>query len=103
MSKRSLNQDYNNHPVSKRQNIDDENINIFRIKRTQEYEGSFPVYKQPQEINSYSIDHNRHVWFDNREMVIIKSSFFFLFIFIFIFHIDRSYSRNIIIHQLARI
>lgn len=43
--------------------------NTFRIKRTQDYEGSFPVYKQPQEVTSYSIDHERRVWFDNREMV----------------------------------
>lgn len=41
----------------------------FKLKRTDLYEGSFPVYKQPQELTSYSIDHNRHVWFDNREMV----------------------------------
>lgn len=40
----------------------------FQLKNNAEYEGSFPVYKQPQEINSYSIDHERRVWFDNREM-----------------------------------
>lgn len=41
----------------------------FRLNRTESYQGSFPVYKQPQEITSYSIDHERRVWFDNREMV----------------------------------
>ncbi|KAG2214531.1 hypothetical protein INT46_003081 [Mucor plumbeus] len=40
----------------------------FRLNRTESYQGSFPVYKQPQEITSYSIDHERRVWFDNREM-----------------------------------
>ncbi|CAO0796606.1 unnamed protein product [Mucor circinelloides] len=40
----------------------------FRLKHTDAYQGSFPVYKQPQEITSYSIDHERRVWFDNREM-----------------------------------
>ncbi|KAL0146172.1 RAI1 like PD-XK nuclease-domain-containing protein [Mucor lusitanicus] len=40
----------------------------FRLNHTDSYQGSFPVYKQPQEITSYSIDHERRVWFDNREM-----------------------------------
>ncbi|KAI8968584.1 RAI1 like PD-XK nuclease-domain-containing protein [Mycotypha africana] len=40
----------------------------FRLGNWQEYEGSCPVYKQPKELISYSIDHDRKVWFDNREM-----------------------------------
>lgn len=44
-------------------------LSSFKLDRTESYQGDFPVYKQPQEITSYSIDHNRRVWFDNREMV----------------------------------
>lgn len=53
-------------------------VQSFRLKRTQDYEGSFPPYKQPQEVTSYSIDHQRHVWFDNREMV--NDALFFIII-----------------------
>ena len=55
-------------PVFKKIQYDQQN-NTFQIKETKKYEGSFPAYKQPQEINSYSIDAKRQVWFDNREMV----------------------------------
>ncbi|KAI9279752.1 RAI1 like PD-XK nuclease-domain-containing protein [Sporodiniella umbellata] len=40
----------------------------FSLQPNQRYTGSFPVYKQPQELTCYSIDRNRHVWFDSREM-----------------------------------
>ncbi|KAI9481344.1 MAG: RAI1 like PD-XK nuclease-domain-containing protein [Benjaminiella poitrasii] len=40
----------------------------FPVKRNEDYEGSFPIYKQPQELTSYSIDHERRVWFDDREL-----------------------------------
>jgi RAT1-interacting protein len=67
MSKRSL-ESCQSEQVSKKPN-DNKFLGTFHVKRNEEYEGSFPVYKQPQEINSYSIDHERHVWFDSREMV----------------------------------
>ncbi|CAO3635371.1 unnamed protein product [Mucor fragilis] len=53
-------------PQSKRRRVDA--YPSFRLNHTESYQGSFPVYKQPQEITSYSIDHERRVWFDNREM-----------------------------------
>jgi hypothetical protein len=62
-------------------------ISPFRIRRTEEYEGSFPIYKQPQELTSYSIDFERRVWFDNREMVYIlkkQGSYYFVTVFILI-------------------
>jgi hypothetical protein len=72
MSKRSNDQAHVEN-VSKKLNSNDTRGNkIFSsisLGRNEEYEGSFPVYKQPQEVNSYSIDHERKVWFDNREMV----------------------------------
>ncbi|KAG1169830.1 hypothetical protein G6F70_008113 [Rhizopus microsporus] len=40
----------------------------FPLEANERYEGSFPVYKQPQELTCYSIDHHRRVWFDDREM-----------------------------------
>ncbi|KAG1446202.1 hypothetical protein G6F56_009650 [Rhizopus delemar] len=40
----------------------------FSVKHNEHYAGSFPVYKQPQELTCYSIDHQRHVHFDNSEM-----------------------------------
>lgn len=41
----------------------------FPLEANERYEGPFPVYKQPQELICYSIDHHRRVWFDDREMV----------------------------------
>lgn len=63
MSKRSLENSYDDSVIKRSK------WNSFQLKNNAEYEGSFPVYKQPREINSYSIDHERRVWFDNREMV----------------------------------
>ncbi|ORX44911.1 hypothetical protein DM01DRAFT_1295045 [Hesseltinella vesiculosa] len=40
----------------------------FQVGPSHRYQGRSPVYKQPVEINSYSIDHDRKVWFDNREL-----------------------------------
>jgi hypothetical protein len=40
-----------------------------RVLHTDQYKGPTPRYEQPREINSYSIDHIRHVWFDNRQLV----------------------------------
>lgn len=81
----------------KDQKVDD--VRSFRLKRTQDYEGAFPVYKQPQEVTSYSIDHERHVWFDNREMVKKKRHVFLLKLYIFFFIMIR----NIIIHLQVKI
>ncbi|KAI8059289.1 hypothetical protein BC940DRAFT_328364 [Gongronella butleri] len=44
------------------------NTRLFRVQHTSRYQGSFPVYKQPTELTSYSIDHERRVWFDDREL-----------------------------------
>lgn len=44
-------------------------INHFPVYNINKYRGSSPTYKKPVEINSYSIDENRHVWFDDRELV----------------------------------
>lgn len=67
MSKRALEGGYKRLDANKKfRNV---TTQTFRLKRTQDYEGSFPVYKQPEEVTSYSIDHERRVWFDNREMV----------------------------------
>ncbi|KAI9308347.1 RAI1 like PD-XK nuclease-domain-containing protein [Cunninghamella echinulata] len=43
-------------------------INHLPVYNINKYRGSSPVYKQPVEINSYSIDENRRIWFDNREL-----------------------------------
>ncbi|KAI8050035.1 RAI1 like PD-XK nuclease-domain-containing protein [Thamnidium elegans] len=64
MSKRNFEAEYQRQDVK----IQKTHVQSFRLKRTQDYEGGFPAYKQPQEVTSYSIDHQRHVWFDNREM-----------------------------------
>ncbi|KAI8356103.1 hypothetical protein EDC96DRAFT_261549 [Choanephora cucurbitarum] len=46
-----------------------ENVaNCFKLENNETYEGACPVFQQPRELTSYSIDHNRRVWFDNREM-----------------------------------
>lgn len=63
-----MSQDDQQPPQQKRRKIDA--YPSFRLNHTDAYQGSFPVYKQPQEITSYSIDHERRVWFDNREMVL---------------------------------
>ncbi|KAI7897652.1 RAI1 like PD-XK nuclease-domain-containing protein [Cokeromyces recurvatus] len=44
------------------------NYASFPLGNNYNYEGSFPIYKQPQELVSYSIDHERRVWFDDREL-----------------------------------
>lgn len=77
MSKRALEHGYEKLGA-KTQKFTDIGKSVFRLKRTEEYEGSFPVYKQPQEVTSYSIDHERHVWFDNREMVMARLQFLHL-------------------------
>lgn len=41
----------------------------FRVAPADSYKGGFPTYAQPREINSYSIDGDRRVWFDDRELV----------------------------------
>ncbi|KAI7891728.1 RAI1 like PD-XK nuclease-domain-containing protein [Mucor mucedo] len=66
MSKRALEEGYKRLDVDKK--VKSMASKAFRLKRTQDYEGSFPVYKQPEEVTSYSIDGERRVWFDNREM-----------------------------------
>lgn len=77
MSKRSVDQDHVEN-LYKKSTVDNNRIlSTFRIGRNEDYEGSFPVYKQPQEVNSYSIDHERKVWFDNREMVKHKRGSFY--------------------------
>ncbi|CAO3621899.1 unnamed protein product [Cunninghamella blakesleeana] len=64
MSKRKYSTDL---PLSenKKQRSISHQFPVYNINR---YRGSSPVYKKPVEINSYSIDGNRHVWFDNREL-----------------------------------
>ncbi|KAI8076909.1 uncharacterized protein BX664DRAFT_367400 [Halteromyces radiatus] len=44
------------------------NMRLFPVYHTDRYRGSSPTYKQPVEINSYSIDADRRVWFDDREL-----------------------------------
>lgn len=66
MSKRSFKTSYSEQQQKKVQTTS----NTFRVESNERYEGSFPIYKQPQELTCYSIDHKRHVWFDDREMVI---------------------------------
>ncbi|KAI9010805.1 RAI1 like PD-XK nuclease-domain-containing protein [Phycomyces nitens] len=44
------------------------NLEGFPVDYPDSYKGDFPAYKQPTEITSYSIDHNRQVWFDDREL-----------------------------------
>ncbi|KAI7868172.1 hypothetical protein BDF14DRAFT_1725080 [Spinellus fusiger] len=43
-------------------------IHTFPVYPPRSYTGRPPNYRQPVEINSYSIDHQRQVWFDNREL-----------------------------------
>ncbi|KAG1191678.1 hypothetical protein G6F36_002159 [Rhizopus arrhizus] len=64
MSKRSFKTSYSEQQQKKVQTTS----NTFRVESNERYEGSFPIYKQPQELTCYSIDHKRHVWFDDREM-----------------------------------
>ncbi|CEP09637.1 hypothetical protein [Parasitella parasitica] len=58
-----------NNDIQQRKKRKLDSLPSFRLEANECYQGSFPVYKQPQEITSYSIDHERRVWFDNREMV----------------------------------
>lgn len=72
MSKRSRDdsqEHYETRVPDQKKRFINNTISPFRVRRSEEYEGSFPVYKQPQELTSYSIDCKRRVWFDNREMV----------------------------------
>ncbi|ORZ25307.1 RAI1 like PD-XK nuclease-domain-containing protein [Absidia repens] len=62
MSKRKLSFDYST------KNTQPFNRKTFPVLHTDRYAGSSPVYKQPREINSYSIDADRRVWFDDREL-----------------------------------
>ena len=41
----------------------------FPVLSTDRYTGSYPEYRQPVEVNSYSIDADRRVWFDDRQLV----------------------------------
>ncbi|KAI9275589.1 RAI1 like PD-XK nuclease-domain-containing protein [Phascolomyces articulosus] len=69
MSKRKQSFDHNNPmaSASKRFHGDSEKTS-FRVLPAHRYTGRFPEYKQPVEVNSYSIDGDRRVWFDNREL-----------------------------------
>ncbi|KAI7849461.1 hypothetical protein BDC45DRAFT_274041 [Circinella umbellata] len=51
----------------------DDRQHAFRVLSTDRYTGSYPEYRQPIEINSYSIDADRRVWFDNRQLVKISN------------------------------
>ncbi|KAI9499528.1 RAI1 like PD-XK nuclease-domain-containing protein [Zychaea mexicana] len=42
--------------------------NSFRVLPAHRYSGRCPEYRQPIEVNSYSIDADRRVWFDDREL-----------------------------------
>ena len=66
MSKRYLEDD--NLHSSKR--FQSNRMDSFRVLPSQHYSKGFPDYKQPVEVNSYSIDGKRQVWFDDRELVI---------------------------------
>ncbi|KAI8148932.1 RAI1 like PD-XK nuclease-domain-containing protein [Fennellomyces sp. T-0311] len=65
MSKRHL-EDGNMESTPKR--FHSNRIESFRVLPSQRYSGGFPDYRQPVEVNSYSIDGDRRVWFDNREL-----------------------------------
>lgn len=63
MSKRKYSSD---HTTKENESFDRKILPVLHSSR---YHGPSPVYKQPIEINSYSIDSDRRVWFDNRELV----------------------------------
>lgn len=65
-------------PPSKRPISDDEQgpnketrieVQTFPMYPLSKYNGNCAVYKQPIEIQSYSIDHERTVHFDDRQLV----------------------------------
>ncbi|KAI8377325.1 hypothetical protein BD560DRAFT_325731 [Blakeslea trispora] len=59
-----------NHSLSrdtKRRRTEGENYR-FKLENNEAYEGTCPIFKQPKELTSYSIDCDRRVQFDNREM-----------------------------------
>ncbi|KAI8992593.1 RAI1 like PD-XK nuclease-domain-containing protein [Pilobolus umbonatus] len=67
MTKRILSRNsFENSPKKMKDTADI--LSTFFLKQSDDYKGTFPIYKQPQELTSYSIDENRQVWFDNREM-----------------------------------
>ncbi|KAI9317756.1 RAI1 like PD-XK nuclease-domain-containing protein [Dichotomocladium elegans] len=63
MSKRPQS-DYGDSPEAKRPMT----FSTFPVSSCQSYMGHCPEYKQPVEIQSYSIDGSRRVWFDQREL-----------------------------------
>jgi hypothetical protein len=69
MARDDSNDHYEMRDSSQRKRVKYNSMPSLQVRRSEDYEGSFPVYKQPQELTSYSIDFERRVWFDNREMV----------------------------------
>lgn len=74
MSKRSHPSDEHPHKleaVHKRRDTDrHKTVRTFPVLAPREYSGHCPSYRQPVEIASYSIDADRRVWFDDRELVL---------------------------------
>ncbi|KAJ8663683.1 hypothetical protein O0I10_000932 [Lichtheimia ornata] len=64
MSKRPCSTSTDLSPAAKRQST----AHSFPVFPSHRYSGKCPEYKQPVEIQSYSIDANRRVWFDQREL-----------------------------------
>lgn len=67
MSKRPHSDDLEDQSTAKRR--DTRSTESFAVRPAQHYAGQCAIYKQPIEINSYSIDGERRVWFDDRELV----------------------------------
>ncbi|KAL0082305.1 hypothetical protein F4703DRAFT_1739362 [Phycomyces blakesleeanus] len=65
MSKRKLSLTTNYPNEAKKDRLE---VMSFPVRPPASYKGEFPTYAQPAEITSYSIDHNRQVWFDDREL-----------------------------------
>ncbi|KAG0176423.1 Dom-3 Z [Apophysomyces sp. BC1034] len=67
MSRRKLSSD-NSQPVQSKRFARNPQTSKFPVAQADAYQGPLPSYSQPREINSYSIDSDRRVWFDDREL-----------------------------------
>lgn len=76
MSKRPHSNSELDESATKRR--DTRHVESFSVRPAQHYAGRCAIYKQPVEINSYSIDGERCVWFDDRELVrVMRDPFIF--------------------------
>ncbi|KAF7723122.1 decapping endonuclease targeting mRNA [Apophysomyces ossiformis] len=67
MSKRKLSSD-SIEPLQAKRRDEYTKGSRFHVANVGDYDRKLPTYSQPREINSYSIDSDRHVWFDDREL-----------------------------------